>query len=83
MYDDGFESSTPVYNEVDNPNEISSLFSSITYDKGASLLFMLESTVGEINFRDGLRVIISYIYLCIINWFINSIRFSLELYKFK
>jgi aminopeptidase N len=56
MFDDGFESSQPVYVEVNDPNQIGSLFSSITYDKGASLLFMLESTVGEINFRDGLRV---------------------------
>ena len=59
MYDDGFESSQPVYNEVNDPDEIGSLFSTITYDKGASLLFMLESTVGSDNFRDGLRVIIS------------------------
>lgn len=56
MYDDGYESSHPVSVDVTNPDQISSLFSSITYDKGSSLLFMLESTVGEINFRDGLRV---------------------------
>lgn len=57
MYDDGYESSQPVSVDVSNPDQINSLFSSITYDKGSSLLFMLESTVGEINFRDGLRVI--------------------------
>jgi aminopeptidase N len=56
MYDDGFESSQPVYNEVNDPNEIINMFSAITYDKGASLLFMLESTVGEDNFRNGLQV---------------------------
>jgi aminopeptidase N len=56
MYDDGFESSQPVYVNVTDPAQISSLFSSITYSKGSSLLFMLESTVGSQNFRDGLRV---------------------------
>ncbi len=56
MYDDGYESSQPVYVDVKDPDEIGSLFSSITYDKGCSLLIMLESTVGEFNFRDGLRV---------------------------
>lgn len=58
MYDDGYASSHPVSVDVLNPDEISALFSSITYDKGSSLLFMLESTVNETNFRDGLRVFI-------------------------
>lgn len=55
MFDDGFEASQPVYLPVNDPNEITNLFSSITYDKGAAVLFMLESTVGFDNFRDGLR----------------------------
>ena len=56
MYDDGFESSQPVFEDVNDPSEINNLFDSITYDKGSALLFMLESTVGSQNFRDGLRV---------------------------
>lgn len=56
MYDDGFETSQPVAQEVSSPAQINSLFTSITYDKGSSILRMLESTVGEENFRLGLNV---------------------------
>jgi aminopeptidase N len=56
MYDDGFRTSQPVSVEVNSPAEINSLFSSITYDKGSSVLRMLESTVGPDNFREGLNV---------------------------
>jgi aminopeptidase N len=56
MYDDGFQTSYPVSAEVNTPAEINSAFGSITYSKGASILRMLESTVGESNFREGLNV---------------------------
>ena len=56
MYDDGFQTSYPVSAEVNTPAEINSAFGSITYSKGASILRMLESTVGEPNFREGLNV---------------------------
>jgi aminopeptidase N len=56
MYDDGYEASHPVIAEIKNPNEIGGLFDSITYDKGCSLLFMLEATVTEPVFQNGLRV---------------------------
>jgi aminopeptidase N len=56
MYDDGFQTSVPVSVEINTPAEIGSAFSSITYDKGSSLLRMLESTVGPRNFRFGLNV---------------------------
>jgi aminopeptidase N len=56
MYDDAFESSHPVVAEVNTPAEINSVFDSITYDKGSSLIRMLEATVGEENFRVGLNV---------------------------
>ena len=56
MYDDGFQTSYPVSAEVNTPAEINSAFGSITYSKGASILRMLESTVGEANFREGLNV---------------------------
>jgi aminopeptidase N len=46
----------PVSAEVLTPAQINSAFSSITYDKGSSLLFMLEDTVGFKNFQEGLNV---------------------------
>ena len=58
MYDDGYDSSQNVaQTTILTPAEINSLFNSFTYDKGSSILFMLESTVGYDNFRDGLKVI--------------------------
>ena len=57
MYDDGFETTHPVVDDIKNPTLINSLFDSITYDKGCAILFMLESTVGEDVFRQGLQVI--------------------------
>jgi aminopeptidase N len=57
MYDDGYsQSSHPVSAEVLTPSEINTLFDSITYDKGSSLLRMLESTVTDENFQTGLNV---------------------------
>ena len=57
MYDDGYEySQTVAAGDVLTPEEINQLFSSFTYDKGASILFMLESTVGENKFKEGLIV---------------------------
>jgi aminopeptidase N len=56
MYEDGFQTTVPVANEVQTTQEIGTIFNSITYSKGASLLKMLEATVGEENFRQGLNV---------------------------
>ncbi len=56
MYDDGYTNSQTVSAQALTSAEINSLFNSFTYDKGSSLLFMLEETVGKDNFRDGLRV---------------------------
>jgi aminopeptidase N len=57
MYDDGYDYSQNVaQTDILTPAEINRLFNSFTYDKGSSILFMLESTVGYDNFRDGLRV---------------------------
>jgi aminopeptidase N len=63
MFDDGFEASHPIFTPVEDPSQISSLFDSITYSKGASVLTMLEATVTAANFRDGLRVIAKKLYL--------------------
>lgn len=41
--------------EVHHPSEISEIFDQISYDKGASIIRMLASYLGETAFRDGLR----------------------------
>jgi glutamyl aminopeptidase len=56
MWDDAKPSSHPiVVQNVTSPADITSLFDSITYSKGASILRMLEKIVGSNIFRDGLR----------------------------
>jgi glutamyl aminopeptidase len=56
MWDDAKPSSHPIVVEnVTSAAEITSLFDSITYSKGASVLRMLEKIVGPIRFREGLR----------------------------
>lgn len=59
MFDDGIQSTVPIENPVITSEQIGAVFNSITYSKGASVLRMLESTVGDENFRQGLNVIIS------------------------
>ena len=58
MFDDGIQSTVPIENPVITSEQIGQVFNSITYSKGASVLRMLESTVGNENFRLGLNVII-------------------------
>ena len=67
MYDDAFKNSHSVSVDVKTPNDINTLFDSITYDKGSSLLRMLESIVGPENFRDALRVIWTKIFFSFLN----------------
>ncbi|CAF1192609.1 unnamed protein product [Adineta steineri] len=56
MWDDAKPSSHPiVVKNVTDAGEITSLFDSITYSKGASILRMLEKIVGSQTFRNGLR----------------------------
>ena len=40
--------------QVTDPNEIKAIFDTISYKKGASIMHMLESTVGEVVVRAGL-----------------------------
>ncbi|XP_030767468.1 glutamyl aminopeptidase-like isoform X2 [Sitophilus oryzae] len=40
---------------VTTPDEITSIFDTISYNKGASILRMLEDTVGETNFQKGVK----------------------------
>jgi aminopeptidase N len=59
MNEDGYASSLPVaLINGDNltPEQIFNMFTTITYDKGVSLLFMLEDIVGAESIRSALRV---------------------------
>ncbi|MBI4312121.1 MAG: M1 family metallopeptidase [Chloroflexi bacterium] len=52
---DGLENSHPIEQEVKDPSEINQLFDAISYDKGASILRMLEQFISPDVFRKGLR----------------------------
>jgi len=51
---DSFKSTHPMSHDVTTPNEIRSIFDTITYDKGASILRMVEKTYGIDVFNDAL-----------------------------
>ena len=53
---DALEESRPISVPVENPSEIGALFDTITYDKGAAVLRMLEDFLGAETFRRGLHV---------------------------
>uniref|UniRef100_A0A674PFZ0 Aminopeptidase n=1 Tax=Takifugu rubripes TaxID=31033 RepID=A0A674PFZ0_TAKRU len=55
MVDDALLTSHPIIVDVSTPAEITSVFDSISYSKGASILRMLEDWMGKENFRDGCR----------------------------
>ncbi|XP_065212642.1 glutamyl aminopeptidase-like isoform X2 [Planococcus citri] len=46
--------SHPIIQPVSHPDQITEIFDGISYNKGASVIRMLESTIGEENFRKGL-----------------------------
>lgn len=52
---DGLKNTHPIEVEVEHPSQISEIFDAISYDKGASVLRMLQNYIGHDNFRDGLR----------------------------
>ena len=52
---DGLRSSHPIEVPVRSPSEISQIFDSISYSKGASLIRMLVAFLGETSFKTGLR----------------------------
>ncbi|XP_063040617.1 glutamyl aminopeptidase [Engraulis encrasicolus] len=56
MVDDALLTSHPIIVDVSTPAEITSVFDSISYSKGASILRMLEDRLGKDTFRDGCRV---------------------------
>jgi puromycin-sensitive aminopeptidase len=52
---DGLHSTRPIEFPVSTPGEVESMFDVLTYEKGASLLRMLEQWLGTDRFRDGVR----------------------------
>jgi glutamyl aminopeptidase len=47
--------SHPIVQTVETPDQITAIFDSITYSKGASVIRMLEAFVGPENFRTGVQ----------------------------
>jgi len=52
---DAMDNSHPIEVDVNHPDEINSIFDSISYAKGASLIRMLSKWIGEEVFIDGIR----------------------------
>lgn len=52
---DALKNTHPIEVDVHHPNEIGEIFDDISYRKGASVIRMLASFLGEKHFRDGLR----------------------------
>jgi len=55
MNDDAQRTTHPIQKPVANETEAMALFDSITYNKGQAFIRMLESYLGEDNFRAGIR----------------------------
>src|SRR3989344_1235992 len=53
---DQLESTHPISVVVKTPGEVNEIFDHISYDKGGSVLHMLENFVGEKVFRQGLSI---------------------------
>ncbi len=53
---DALEHTHPISTVINHPDEIRTIFDGISYDKGASVLNMLQNYLGADDFRDGLRV---------------------------
>ena len=52
---DGLHSTRPIEYEVISPDDTRGMFDVLTYEKGGSVLRMLEQYLGEETFRDGIR----------------------------
>jgi aminopeptidase N len=53
---DALDNTHPIQVEVKHPDEIRTIFDAISYEKGASVLLMLQHYLGADDFRDGLRI---------------------------
>ena len=56
MQVDGLKSTRPIEFPVERPEEAAGMFDVLTYEKGASVLRMLEQYLGAAKFRDGIRL---------------------------
>jgi puromycin-sensitive aminopeptidase len=56
MQVDGLKSTRPIEFPVERPEEAAGMFDVLTYEKGASVLRMLEQYLGADKFRDGIRL---------------------------
>jgi puromycin-sensitive aminopeptidase len=52
---DGLHTTRPIEFPVRTPDEVDSMFDALTYEKGGSLLRMLEQYLGMERFREGVR----------------------------
>jgi len=52
---DSLSKTRPIELEVNSPEDAEGMFDLLTYEKGGSVLRMLEQYLGEENFRDGIR----------------------------
>ena len=52
---DGLHGTRPIEIEVRHPDDAAAMFDVLTYEKGASVLWMIEQYLGENNFRAGIR----------------------------
>jgi len=52
---DGLQSTRPIEFEVQAPKDADAMFDLLTYEKGASVLRMLEQYLGPESFREGVR----------------------------
>ncbi len=53
---DGLQNTRPIEYEVRAPRDCEAMFDLLTYEKGASVLRMLEQHLGADTFRDGVRL---------------------------
>jgi puromycin-sensitive aminopeptidase len=56
MQVDALKSTRPIEFPVERPEEAAGMFDILTYEKGASVLRMLEQYLGDEAFRDGIRL---------------------------
>jgi puromycin-sensitive aminopeptidase len=56
MQVDGLEATRPIEYQVRNPHDCRAMFDLLTYEKGASVLRMLEQHLGSDVFREGVRL---------------------------
>jgi puromycin-sensitive aminopeptidase len=56
MQVDGLAATRPIEYEVRNPHDCRAMFDLLTYEKGASVLRMLEQHLGSEVFREGVRL---------------------------